>query len=111
MREPNPTPVTHQQLLDIVAQALGMQMRDYKTESRARPSVELRFLGAMMLQIYFPGIKVVEIARLFDKDHTTVISGLQRGLDLLEIRDEGFTHKYNLVLNRLETWQNQNRDT
>ena len=96
---------TPEQLLAVVAGALGMDYSLYTTRSRARNIVDLRFIAAYLLRNYFPAITLQQITVLFGgQDHTSIINGLARASMLLSIEDPRFTSKYQTALKSVNQW-------
>ena len=99
------TSKTPEQMLKVVALALGMDISCYKTKSRERDIVDLRFIAASLLRCFFPGITLHEITVLFGgQDHTSIMNGLSRAAMLLASGDDRFTDKYETALKAVNKW-------
>lgn len=96
---------TPEQMLKIVAIALGMNPDCYKMKTRVRNVVEMRFIAAMFLRANFPDITLNQIANLFGgQDHSSIISGLTRGHNLIYTGDLRFMTKYSTVQKAVNIW-------
>jgi chromosomal replication initiation ATPase DnaA len=96
---------TPEQLLRIVAAALNMNFADYRKKSRQRNVVELRFIAAHLLTVFFPGITLVQISVGFGgQHHTSIMNGLEKVKILLAAGDESFTAKYETALKSVNKW-------
>ena len=94
-----------EQMLSVIAAALNMDCSAYRTRSRERNYVDLRFIAAYMLRNYFPSIPLQQITVFFGgQDHTSIMNGLQRTGTLLAIGDEKFTCKYEKALKSVNKW-------
>lgn len=94
-----------EQMLQIIAGALNMSIACFQDRTRNRNVVEMRFLAALLLRRFYPGITLKQIALLFGgQDHTSVMNALIRANDLLDIHDTLFTSKYNKALNTINQW-------
>jgi hypothetical protein len=108
-----PYPVVHplktpDQMLRIIAITLNMDPKSYGIKSRRQNFTELRFIAALFLRRYFPGITLHQVAGLFGgQDHSSVINGMRRAQSLLQTRDPKFIKKYTLVLRAIEIWMKQ----
>jgi chromosomal replication initiation ATPase DnaA len=103
---------TPQQMLKIVAISLGMNPDCYKMKTRVRNIVELRFIAAMLLRMNFPEITLIQIASLFGgQDHSSVISGLTRGYNLIYTGDLRFMTKYNTAQKAVNVWLRKGEST
>jgi len=96
---------TPQRLLHVIALALDMNPECYRTRSRVRSIVELRFLASLLLRRYFPALTLQQIGAYFGgQDHTSVINGISRANELIYVRDASFVKKYNTVINSVNSW-------
>ena len=96
---------TPEQMLQVIATSLGMDMEAYKIKCRERHFVELRFIAAFFLRSYFPGITLQQITAFFGgQDHTSIMNGLSRAGMLIATGDDRFTTKYETVLNSVNKW-------
>lgn len=92
-------------MLEIIAAAAQMDHQLFTTKTRKREVVELRFLASLLLRKYYPGITLKQIAALYGgQDHTSVMNGLARANDLLDINDPVFTYRYLTAVNAINTW-------
>jgi chromosomal replication initiation ATPase DnaA len=92
-------------MLEVIAAASHMQYDYFKTKTRKREIVELRFMAALLLRKYYPNITLKEIARLYGgQDHTSVMNGLARANELLDINDPVFTYKYQNAVYAINRW-------
>lgn len=95
-------------MLEIIAAASQLDYNYFKAKTRKREIVELRFLAALLLRKYYPNITLKEIARLYGgQDHTSVMNGLTRANELLDINDPVFTYKYQNAVNAINRWINE----
>jgi chromosomal replication initiation ATPase DnaA len=102
------TSKTPEQMLAIIAAALGMSTDCYRMRTREKNVVELRFIGALFLRRNFPLVTLQQIAALFGgQDHSSVINGLSRAYGLIYSEDERFLKKYNAALQTVDVWLNQ----
>ncbi|HYD20505.1 MAG TPA: helix-turn-helix domain-containing protein [Flavipsychrobacter sp.] len=100
--KPNKHP---EQMLEVIAAATQMDHQLFKLKTRKREVVELRFLASLLLRKYYPGITLKQIAQLYGgQDHTSVMNGLARGNDLLDIKDPIFTYRYLNAMNAINQW-------
>jgi chromosomal replication initiation ATPase DnaA len=96
---------TPEQMLKIIAISLGISPNCYKMKTRVRNVTELRFIAAMFLRSNFPGMTLNQIATLFGgQDHSSVISGLTRGYNLIYTGDLRFMTKYNTAQKAINIW-------
>ena len=96
---------TPDQMLQIIAGASQMDLHTFTTKTRKREIVELRFLASLLLRKYYPGITLKQIAVLYGgQDHTSVMNGLARANDLLDINDPVFTYKYLNAVTAINQW-------
>ena len=96
---------TQEHMLQIIALALDMAPSCFLMKTRLRNVAELRYIGALLLRTYFPKITLQQIATLFGgMDHTTIMSGMLRGKNLIQTCDERFIKKYNTALNSVNIW-------
>lgn len=96
---------TPEQMLKVIAISLGMSPNCYKMKTRVRNVAELRFIAAMFLRTNFPEITLNQIAALFGgQDHSSVISGLTRGYNLVYTGDLRFMTKYNTAQKAVNIW-------
>ncbi len=98
----NSTPL---RMLHVIALALDMSPECYKTKTRVRNIVDLRFIGSLFLRQYFPALTLHQIAAYFGgQDHTSVINAISRAHNLIYVRDSRFIKKYNTALKSVNTW-------
>ncbi len=96
---------TPEQMLYKIAIALDMDPACYKMKTRARDVVELRFIGAHFIRMYFPEVRLQQIAAFFGgQDHSSVISGLMRAYELIHIEDTRFLEKYTTAEKAVDLW-------
>lgn len=96
---------TPEQLMRIVAAALNMGFVDYRKKSRQREVVELRFITAHLLTIFFPGITLVQISACFGgQHHTSIMNGLEKVKRMLTTDNERFATKYDIALKSVNRW-------
>ena len=96
---------TPEEMLRIIAIALGMNPDAYKLKTRERHIVELRFIAAVLLRRNFPKMTLHQIATLFGgQDHTSVMSAVARANDLIYTGDPRFVKKYNTALQSVNLW-------
>ena len=92
-------------MLRMVANTLNVDYEHFKTNSRKRDIVELRFIGALLLRRFYPNVTLKQIGSLFGgQDHTSVINAVSRAYKLLDTKDIIFTTKYNNALNTVNLW-------
>jgi chromosomal replication initiation ATPase DnaA len=84
-------------ILTKVCEALRVKKADVLGTDRYRALVDARFICWLLLREHTKLSKSA-IARKFNRSHTTVISGLYRAKQLLEV-DAGFQQKYSTVKN------------
>ena len=96
---------TPEQMLQIVAGALNMDITSYKKKTRERDYVDLRFIAAFLLRSFFPGVTLQNITVFFGgQDHTSIINGLARAGMLIATGDARFTAKYEAALRSVNKW-------
>jgi chromosomal replication initiation ATPase DnaA len=94
-----------EQMLGIIANALETNVQYFQQKGRKREIVELRFLSALLLRRYYPNITLKQIAVLFGgQDHTSVMNGLTRANELLDIKDPLFTSRYDIAIDAVTNW-------
>lgn len=94
-----------EQMLRVIANALNTNAQYFQQKGRKREIVELRFLTALLLRRYYPNITLKQIALLFGgQDHTSVMNGLTRATELLEINDPLFTSRYDIAIGAVSSW-------
>ena len=92
-------------MLRLVANALNIGYEHFTRKTRKRETVELRFIGALLLRRFYPDVTLKQIGALFGgQDHTSVINGISRAYNLLETNDIVFCTKYNKALNTVNLW-------
>jgi chromosomal replication initiation ATPase DnaA len=92
-------------MLEIIAGAAQMDHQLFSMKTRKREVVELRFLASLLLRKYYPGITLKQIAQLYGgQDHTSVMNGLARANDLLDINDPVFTYRYLTAVTAINHW-------
>ncbi len=96
---------TPEEMLHVIALALGMHPDCYRMKTKARHIVELRFVAAVLLRRNYPTMTLHQIATLFGgQDHSSIISGLARANDLIYTGDPRFVMKYNNALKSVDLW-------
>ncbi|MBL7719893.1 MAG: hypothetical protein JNL72_13730 [Flavipsychrobacter sp.] len=94
-----------EKMLEVIASASQMSYEYFTTKTRKREIVEMRFLASYLLRKYYPRITLKEIARLYGgQDHTSVMNGLTRANELLDIQDPVFTYRYLNAVNAINQW-------
>lgn len=92
-------------MLEVIAMASQMNYEYFQAKTRKREIVELRFLASLLLRKYYPNITLKQIAQLYGgQDHTSVMNGLSRANELLDINDPVFTYKYLNAINAVNQW-------
>ena len=82
------------EMLQAIADALWMNMSDYKSKNRSRNKVDLRGVAVLLLKKYYPSLTWAEIGNRMERHHTTTINAYETASQLLETRDEVFCMKY-----------------
>lgn len=96
---------TPEEMLNIIARALGMNPACYRMKTRVRNIAELRFIGAMLLRSNFPRTTLQQIAAFFGgQDHSSILYGLTRASNLIYTSDARFIKKYNNALKKVNQW-------
>jgi chromosomal replication initiation ATPase DnaA len=96
---------TPEEMLEVIANALGMNPDCYRMKTRMRDVVEMRFIAALLLRMHFPRFTLNQIAILFGgQDHTSILSGLARAHNLIFTGDALFVKKYDTVLTSVNAW-------
>jgi chromosomal replication initiator protein len=94
-----------EQMLCVVARALGLLPDVFREKNRNRKVVEVRFVAALLLRYYYPTITLKQIGLLFGgQDHTSIINAISRGQNLLYTSDLVFTAQYNNAQNTVNQW-------
>ncbi|MBC7552535.1 MAG: hypothetical protein H7257_01005 [Taibaiella sp.] len=94
-----------EELLQVVAAALGMEVKDYATKCRTRPYVDLRFIAANLLCSHFPAITLLQITVFFGRQHhTSILNGLERVRALIAAGDPRFMAKYETAQAAVNRW-------
>ena len=102
---PDDTIRAAEDMLEIIAVALDMNPACYKLRTRVRIITELRFIAAMFVRTNFPKITLHQIAGMFGgQDHTSILSGLTRGYNLIHTGDLNFMTKYNVAQKAVSIW-------
>lgn len=92
-------------MLQVIANTLHMEYNYFQTKTRKREIVELRFLASLLLRRYYPNITLKQIAQLYGgQDHTSVMNGLSRANELLDINDPVFSFKYLSAITAINGW-------
>ncbi len=92
-------------MLQVIASTLQMEYGYFQTKTRKREIVELRFLASLLLRRYYPNITLKQIAQLYGgQDHTSVMNGLARANELLDINDPVFCFKYLSAVTAINGW-------
>ncbi|MFN4248947.1 MAG: hypothetical protein ACK4EY_14565 [Flavipsychrobacter sp.] len=91
--------------LQVIANALGYNMSDYKREGRATGLVDLRRLATHFITAYFPDITDKKVAEIFHEgiDHTVIIHYNKTFQQ--KMSEPEFVEKYDAVLNAITQWQ------
>ncbi|MBA3828663.1 MAG: hypothetical protein H0X33_06985 [Taibaiella sp.] len=94
-----------QQMLQTIANALGMCADCFTEKTRKREVVELRFLSSLLLRKFYPRVTLMQIAAMYGgQDHTSIINGVTRASNLLDTNEPTFTGKYYKALNTVTKW-------
>jgi chromosomal replication initiation ATPase DnaA len=101
---PGKSAKTPRQMLNVIAQALGMSPQCYCLKTRLHNIAELRHIGAFFLRMYYPSFTLTQIAAIYGQDHSSVINGISRAHNLIYTKDPEFTRKYNIVLKSINQW-------
>lgn len=95
---------TMDSMLAVIAANLNLPVSAYTSKSRIREYVELRFIAAHFIAQYFPSLSLSQVARLFGKDHSSVLHMRSTAQSLLDIKDPDFMPKYRRCKAALEIW-------
>lgn len=91
-------------ILKDIAEYWNMSCDDLKTKSRTKERVWARFHSYLIFRSI--GCTMLQIANIFNRDHTTVIHGLREAKNMLETKAEPFYTMYaNWVKNHDENMQ------
>lgn len=94
-----------EKMLEVIAYTLQMDYTYFTTKTRKREIVEMRFLASLLLRKYYPNITLKQIAQLYGgQDHTSVMNGLSRANELLDINDPVFSFKYLSAMTAINNW-------
>lgn len=86
-------------VVECLAEALGLTPGDHMVKSKNVPYVELRWLGAIAIMEVYPSVPLTEITvNIYRMNHTTMLHGMTRMEELLDIEDPSFMAKYNKML-------------
>lgn len=93
-------------LLGIVANALGMTMADYGVSTKQRSYVDMRYLACYFLKQYYPEMTLADMAKLVGyKLHTDALNAIQMVERLKRTDGRGFRDVYDIVLNAVTQWE------
>lgn len=86
-------------VLEAVAETFGVSVTELTSTSRAQLVVYARQAAMLIMRDYLPWLSSQDIARVFDKDHTTILWGVSAA------RQRGRTERpyQQAVLEALET--------
>lgn len=102
---PNETRKSPEQMLRIIAATLGMDYEDFKTRSRRRVIVDMRFIAALLLRKNYEELTLKDIGSYFGgQDHSSIIHALERAQYMLRMKEPIFLKKYITVLNTITQW-------
>lgn len=90
--------------LRVIAAALGMDYALYTTKTRMKYAVYMRHIAAFLLKEYYPKLSYADLGRMFGKDHTTIVHGVQTCKNLLDARDEEVTAMYEKASAAVKVW-------
>jgi len=94
-----------EEMLSVIANALGYLYADMKKKSRHKEYLHMRYLGAFFLKQYYPFMTLEEIGYLIGLgDHTSVLHALTQAKNLIDTSNEMFTPKYQKVLEAITQW-------
>ena len=95
------SPIDHAIIMtDIVANVSGITKEEIRSKSRKREITEARQIAMTLIKTYYSTMSLSRIARLFDKDHATVLHAM-RTVNSLKQTDSGFKLKLIDCLNDL----------
>lgn len=98
-----------EELLEVVAKALGHSIETYTSKSRYQPYVFMRHIAAKLIKVKYPGLPDSEIAARYGKHPTTITWGIGKCDNLLEAKDEEFTAMYKAAADAVEKWDMYNK--
>lgn len=93
------------EFLRVISDALGMDFELYRTKTRMKYAVYMRHIAAFLLREYYPKLSYPYIAKMFDKDHTTVVHGVQTCKNLLDAKDTAMVSMYNAANEAVKKWR------
>jgi Bacterial dnaA protein helix-turn-helix len=92
-------------LAQVVANALGFTMDEFKTHSRRRQFVDLRHIAAFLIRQYYPELTLEQIGPIVGhRDHTTTMNSIKVCRKFIDQKDPTFLPKYEQCLNAVTQW-------
>jgi chromosomal replication initiation ATPase DnaA len=88
---------------NIVLESLKVNWEDITSDTRTRPLPDARKILAYFIKKYYSSITVVEIGKLLNKDHSSVLYYLKNVEDLL-LTDPQFSRKIKSIEFKLEQY-------
>lgn len=91
--------VNQTKIIQVVMQVTGVPFDELTSATRTNRIVFARYHCFELMRKYL-GATLVHIGRTFDKDHSTVVTGLRTFKNLYAM-DTGFREQYNLIEHKL----------
>lgn len=92
-------------MAQVIANSLGMTIKDYGIQSRKQKYVHLRHLASHFIRHYYPDMSLNQIKRIVGHgDHSTVSNSIAMTTRLLSTNDSIFQPKYEQTLQAVTQW-------
>ena len=85
------------QIIKIVSELTGVELKDILGNKRERQRVEARHVTIYLIKKYCPSLTLKTIGGYFNRDHTTVIHSINNVNDKLDIHDYGYKNLVDLA--------------
>lgn len=92
-----------QEIIEMVSAELEIYVEDIIGKSHNRLIVEARYIAIKMIKEMIPSLTLTRIAKVFDRDHTSIIHALKQVDDWMKT-DKDFFKKYKSVHSRIFTY-------
>lgn len=94
------------EVVEFVCSQIGVPRKKLMTHKRFRELTIARQIAYSILRFEYK-MKLIQIARMFKRDHTTIINGLKTHSNYM-FSDEDYREKYEEILFLLKLKQNEN---
>jgi len=96
-------PITEAKILDVVEEVTGVSIPRMMSREKTNEAVFARYHCFVLMKKHLP-MNLSEIGRVFDRDHSTVISGMEAFKTLYRI-DKAFRIKHDAIAENLRNYE------